>query len=158
MKKIAIIGAGPTGIYTLFSLLKQGEPLDVSIYEQAEEAGVGMPYSDEENSRMMLANIASIEIPPIQSTYLDWLKAQSRTHLARYGVDYDALHDRQFLPRILLGEYFRDQFLRWSERPGSRAFASGSMSPAGSATCRRPKKGSDCGSRMSRSLKPLTSR
>lgn len=63
MKKIAIIGAGPTGIYTLFSLLKQGEPLDVSIYEQAEEAGVGMPYSDEENSRMMLANIASIEIP-----------------------------------------------------------------------------------------------
>ena len=111
MKKIAIIGAGPTGIYTLFSLLKQGEPLDVSIYEQAEEAGVGMPYSDEENSRMMLANIASIEIPPIQSSYLDWLKAQSRTRLARYGVDYDALHDRQFLPRILLGEYFRDQFL-----------------------------------------------
>lgn len=54
MKKIAIIGAGPTGIYTLFSLLKQGEPLDVSIYEQAEEAGVGMPYNDEENSRMML--------------------------------------------------------------------------------------------------------
>ncbi|STW06646.1 acyl-CoA dehydrogenase [Klebsiella grimontii] len=60
---------------------------------------------------MMLANIASIEIPPLQSTYLDWLKAQSRTHLARYGVDYEALHDRQFLPRILLGEYFRDQFL-----------------------------------------------
>lgn len=111
MKKIAIIGAGPTGIYTLFSLLKQGEPLDVSIYEQAEEAGVGMPYNDEENSRMMLANIASIEIPPIQSSYLGWLKAQSRTRLARYGVDYDALHDRQFLPRILLGEYFRDQFL-----------------------------------------------
>ena len=43
MKKIAIIGAGPARIYTLFSLLKCGEPLDVSIYEQAEEAGVGMP-------------------------------------------------------------------------------------------------------------------
>lgn len=111
MKKIAIIGAGPTGIYTLFSLLKQGEPLDVSIYEQAEEAGVGMPYNDEENSRMMLANIASIEIPPVQSTYLDWLKAQSPSRLARYGVEYETLHDRQFLPRILLGEYFRDQFL-----------------------------------------------
>ncbi|WP_200779164.1 FAD/NAD(P)-binding protein, partial [Klebsiella pneumoniae] len=111
MKKIAIIGAGPTGIYTLFSLLKQGEPLDVSIYEQAEEAGVGMRYNDEENSRMMLANIASIEIPPVQSTYLDWLKAQSPSHLARYGVEYETLHDRQFLPRILLGEYFRDQFL-----------------------------------------------
>lgn len=111
MKKIAIIGAGPTGIYTLFALLKHNEPLDISIYEQAEEAGVGMPYSDEENSRMMLANIASIEIPPILSSYLDWLKTQSQAHLTRYGVDYDALHERQFLPRILLGEYFRDQFL-----------------------------------------------
>ena len=63
MKKIAIIGAGPTGIYTLFSLLKYQQPLAVTVYEQARQAGVGMPYSDEENSRMMLANIASIEIP-----------------------------------------------------------------------------------------------
>ncbi|EPC5064723.1 FAD-NAD(P)-binding protein [Klebsiella oxytoca] len=122
MKKIAIIGAGPTGIYTLFSLLKQGEPLDVSIYEQAEEAGVGMPYSDEENSRMMLANIASIEIPPVQSTYLDWLKAQSPSRLARYGVEYETLHDRQFLPRILLGEYFRDQFLALVEKARELGF------------------------------------
>ncbi|MDF2780185.1 MAG: hypothetical protein K0S90_3708, partial [Enterobacteriaceae bacterium] len=63
MKKIAIIGAGPTGIYTLFSLLKNSTPLSISIYEQSSEAGVGMPYSSEENSKMMLANIASIEIP-----------------------------------------------------------------------------------------------
>ena len=60
MKKIAIVGAGPTGIYTLFSLLQQQTPLSISIFEQADEAGVGMPYSDEENSKMMLANIASI--------------------------------------------------------------------------------------------------
>ena len=56
MKKIAIVGAGPTGIYTLFSLLQQQTPLSISIFEQADEAGVGMPYSDEENSKMMLAN------------------------------------------------------------------------------------------------------
>lgn len=55
MKKIAIVGAGPTGIYTLFSLLQQQTPLSISIFEQADEAGVGMPYSDEENSKMMLA-------------------------------------------------------------------------------------------------------
>lgn len=112
MKKIAIIGAGPTGIYTLFSLLKNSTPLAVDIYEQAEEAGVGMPYSDEDNSRMMLANIASIEIPPLFSTYIDWLRTQSSAHLARYGVEKSSLHVRQFLPRILLGEYYRDQFLQ----------------------------------------------
>ncbi|SQB69932.1 conserved protein with FAD/NAD(P)-binding domain [Escherichia coli] len=86
MKKIAIVGAGPTGIYTLFSLLQQQTPLSISIFEQADEAGVGMPYSDEENSKMMLANIASIEIPPIYCTYLEWLQKQEASHLQRYGV------------------------------------------------------------------------
>ena len=76
MKKIAIVGAGPTGIYTLFSLLQQQTPLSISIFEQADEAGVGMPYSDEENSKLMLANIASMEIPPIYCTYLEWLKSK----------------------------------------------------------------------------------
>ncbi|MFV2489142.1 FAD/NAD(P)-binding protein, partial [Escherichia coli] len=55
MKKISIVGAGPTGIYTLFSLLQQQTQLSISIFEQADESGVGMPYSDEENSKMMLA-------------------------------------------------------------------------------------------------------
>lgn len=112
MKKVAIIGAGPTGIYTLHALIKNTHPLAISIYEQAREAGIGMPYSNEDNSRMMLANIASIEIPPVFSSYIDWLRRQSKSHLARYGVERDSLHVRQFLPRILLGEYFRDQFLQ----------------------------------------------
>ena len=93
MKKIAIVGAGPTGIYTLFSLLQQQTPLSISIFEQADEAGVGMPYSDEENSKLMLANIASIEIPPISCTYLEWLQKQEASHLQRYGVKKETLHD-----------------------------------------------------------------
>lgn len=111
MKKIAIIGSGPTGIYTFYSLLKNAPPLAVSVFEQADEAGVGMPYSDDDNSRLMLANIASIEIPPIFMTYLDWLRGKSDAHLARFKVEKASLHDRQFLPRLLLGEYFRDSFL-----------------------------------------------
>lgn len=123
MKQIAIIGAGPTGIYTLFSLLKNQTPLAVTLYEQGDEAGVGMPYSDEDNSRMMLANIASIEIPPLFSTYLDWLRTQSSAHLARYGVEKSTLHDRQFLPRILLGEYYRDQFVQLVRQARENGFA-----------------------------------
>lgn len=122
MKNIAIVGTGPTGIYTFFSLLKFAEPMSISIYEKEDEAGVGMPYNDDENSRMMLANIASIEIPPITSTYLDWLREQDETRLARYRVDKEGLHDRQFLPRILLGEYFRDQFLALVEAARRKGF------------------------------------
>lgn len=111
MRRVAIVGAGPTGIYTLFALLQGNSPVQIAIYEAADEAGVGMPYSDDLNSRLMLANIASIEIPPLIISYLDWLRSQSAELLLRYGVDKTGLHDRQFLPRILLGKYFRDQFL-----------------------------------------------
>lgn len=122
MKKVAIIGAGPTGIYTLLALVKSTPPLAISIYEQAREAGIGMPYSNEENSRMMLANIASIEIPPVISSYIDWLRRLSESRLARYGVERSSLHIRQFLPRILLGEYFRDQFLQLVAQAKQRGF------------------------------------
>lgn len=122
LKHIAIVGAGPTGLYTFFSLLNADVPLAITVYEQAEEAGVGMPYNDDENIRLMLANIASIEIPPITCTYLDWLRDQDSGRLARYGVEKESLHERQFLPRILLGEYFRDQFLALVERGRADGF------------------------------------
>lgn len=110
-KRVAIVGAGPTGLYTFCALIRSGAPLSIAIYEEAEKAGVGMPYNDDENIRLMLANIASIEIPPVTQTYLDWLRSQDAEQLVRYGVDKAHLDERHFLPRILLGEYFRDQFL-----------------------------------------------
>ena len=111
MKNVAIIGAGPTGIYTFYALLERGEPLAITVYEQAEEAGVGMPYSDDNNASLMLANIASIEIPPIFITYLQWLRGQSDGWLARWGLERASLHERQFLPRVMLGDYYHDRFL-----------------------------------------------
>ncbi len=72
---------------------------------------------------MMLANIASIEIPPINCTYLEWLQKQEASHLQRYGVKKETLHDCQFLPRILLGEYFRNQFLRLVDQARQQKFA-----------------------------------
>ncbi|STW06647.1 acyl-CoA dehydrogenase [Klebsiella grimontii] len=48
MKKIAIIGAGPTGIIPCFHSLNAVNRWTCPFTKQAEEAGVGMPYSDEE--------------------------------------------------------------------------------------------------------------
>ena len=70
MKRIAIVGVGPTGIYTFYELVKRGEPLAITLFEKEAQAGVGMPYSDDNTAAQMLANIASIEIPPIDLTYL----------------------------------------------------------------------------------------
>ena len=107
-RTIAIVGTGPTGIYTLLHLLDTGLPLAVTLYEKGPRAGIGMPYSPEMSNRAMLANIASIEIPPIATTYLDWLQDQPDARLRSYGLDPQDLDERQFTPRLLLGEYFRD--------------------------------------------------
>lgn len=110
-KRIAIVGTGPTGIYSLQHILRHGTPVSVTVFERGDKAGIGMPYSPETASKSMLANIASIEIPPILRSYLDWLEDQPAGKLAEYGLAAEDLDDRQFTPRLLLGEYFRDQFL-----------------------------------------------
>ena len=116
MKRIAIVGVGPTGIYTFYELVKRGEPLAITLFEKEAQAGVGMPYSDDNTAAQMLANIASIEIPPIDLTYLQWLQQQSDDWLSARGLERHALHERQFLPRVILGEYYRDRFLYLVER------------------------------------------
>lgn len=111
MARIAIVGTGPTGIYTFFHLLRSDASHSVTLFERGEKAGIGLPYSPEAASKSMLANIASIEIPPIDATYLDWLNEQPEAKLRSYGLDPQDLHDRQFTPRLLMGEFFRDQLL-----------------------------------------------
>lgn len=44
MKRIAIVGVGPTGIYTFYELVKRGEPLAITLFEKEAQAGV-MPDS-----------------------------------------------------------------------------------------------------------------
>lgn len=109
LPNIAIVGTGPTGLYALKALVEQDTLLILTLFEAGPLAGVGQPYSPESAQVAMLANIASIEIPPLTRTYLDWLQAQPETMLRLYGVDPRTLHDRQFLPRLLLGSWFRDE-------------------------------------------------
>jgi len=122
MARIAIVGTGPTGIYTFFSLLQTDPSHHITLFERGEKAGIGLPYSPEAASKSMLANIASIEIPPIDATYLDWLKDQPEAKLRSYGLEPEDMDDRQFTPRLLLGEYFRDQLLTLVARHGGAVY------------------------------------
>ncbi len=114
--RVAIVGTGPTGIYTFMNLLQTQASSAISLFEKGEKVGFGMPYSPETASKSMLANIASIEIPPLVTPYLDWLDDQPSDRLRFYGLERDDLDDRKFTPRLLLGEYFRDQLLSLIER------------------------------------------
>ncbi|MBA4491609.1 FAD/NAD(P)-binding protein [Paracoccus sp. S1E-3] len=112
MTTIAIVGTGPTGVYAFKALATAPgtSPLTIWLFEKGADAGVGMPYSDDTASPVMLANIASIEIPPVTRSYLDWLGAQTGALLRSYGIDPDDLDERDFTPRLMLGRYYRDEF------------------------------------------------
>jgi uncharacterized NAD(P)/FAD-binding protein YdhS len=106
---VAIVGTGPMGIYTLAGLLDTSESLEITLFERGDTAGIGLPYSPEAASRLMLANIASIEIPPLRQSYLAWLEAQPPEVLRSFRIE-EAIDERSFTPRLLLGLYFRDAF------------------------------------------------
>ncbi|MCC5887990.1 MAG: FAD/NAD(P)-binding protein [Gammaproteobacteria bacterium] len=116
---IAIVGTGPTGIYTFRELVQRQEPLSIWLFERGREAGVGLPFSPQVSSKGMLANIASFEIPEVTSTYLQWLEALPVSRLHQHGLEPRQLDARLFTPRLLLGEYFREQLMALVE--GARA-------------------------------------
>lgn len=107
---IAIIGSGPTGIYTLKGLVGAERPLSITIFEREGEAGKGTPYHPHINDRAMLANIASIELPPICETLVEWLRRQPDAELQRLNVPRRNIDEREFYPRVILGEYLQSQF------------------------------------------------
>jgi uncharacterized NAD(P)/FAD-binding protein YdhS len=108
---VAFVGAGPTTIYTLHALVNRASrPFTLTIFEEQAVAGRGTPYRPGWNDPAMLSNIASIELPPLQETLVEWLRRQPADHLRTLGIDHRDIDDRAFYPRLALGEYFRDQF------------------------------------------------
>ncbi|CAN5218245.1 FAD-NAD(P)-binding protein [soil metagenome] len=108
---IGFVGAGPTTLYTLCALLGAApRPFALTIFEDQASAGRGTPYRPGWNDPAMLSNIASIEIPPLDTTLVDWLRAQPAGRLRALGVDPGNIGERTFYPRLALGAYFHEQF------------------------------------------------
>lgn len=121
---IAFVGAGPTTIYTLHALLNQiSRPFSLTIFEAQSTAGFGSPYRPGLNAPAMLSNIASIEIPPLEHSLVDWLYAQVPSRLIALGVDPTGISERGFYPRVALGSFFNDQFQTLLKRARARGLA-----------------------------------
>lgn len=123
MHSVCIIGTGPTALYTLHALLAAPQPLSITFYEKSGSAGTGMPYRAEVNDSALLANIASIELPPLLESLQEWLETRSKTGLDALEVDIQTVDERTFLPRVVLGTYFRDQFFRLLDLGQRRGFS-----------------------------------
>jgi uncharacterized NAD(P)/FAD-binding protein YdhS len=118
---VAFVGAGPTAIYTLHTLIEHAaRPFAVTIFEEQPIAGRGTPYRPGWNDPAMLSNIASIEIPPLEETLVAWLQRQPSDRLAQLDIDPAEIDDRAFYPRLVLGEFFKDQFHAMIDRARKR--------------------------------------
>lgn len=106
-----LVGAGPTAIYSFQALLScRPKPASITLFERQRRAGQGTPYSAHWSDPIMLANIASIEIPPLPQSLVEWLRAQSDQRLSSFSIVRDEIDDRAFYPRLVLGEYLSTQF------------------------------------------------
>ena len=115
------MGAGPTTIYTLHALVDHTPgPFDLTIYEEQTSVGRGTPYRPGWNDPAMLSNIASIEIPSLEESLIDWLEKQSKDRLRELDIEPFGLDERTFYPRIELGEFFYDQLQALLTRAQSR--------------------------------------
>jgi uncharacterized NAD(P)/FAD-binding protein YdhS len=108
-KRVALVGGGPTAVYTLKNLLQKADGLRVTIFEAGKVAGCGIPYSDEFNTPDMMANITSVEIPPVMTSLADWVRSADKNWLGKFGVRRDEVGERDYYPRVLLGAYYVDQ-------------------------------------------------
>jgi len=91
-------------------LARTAAPALITVFERQRRAGQGTPYSANWADPIMLANIASIEIPPLPQRLNEWLSSETDERLASLGVAREDIEDRAFYPRLALGEYLAAQF------------------------------------------------
>jgi uncharacterized NAD(P)/FAD-binding protein YdhS len=120
LPRIAIIGTGPTGLYTFKQVIASTVPLSITLYEAEGEPGKGTPYHPDMNDPAMLSNIPSIELPAFTETLADWLRRQNDDTLMRHGIRREAIDEREFYPRLVLGDYMQAQFERMLEVAAER--------------------------------------
>ncbi|WJH38471.1 FAD/NAD(P)-binding protein (plasmid) [Aliirhizobium terrae] len=120
MTRIAIIGSGPTGIYTFKGLVASQQPLTITVFEELPDPGKGTPYHPAVNDKAMLANIASIEIPRIVDTLIEWLSGHSDAALQQLGLERVSIGEREFYPRVVLGEFLAAQFWKLVDQAKAR--------------------------------------
>ena len=124
LHKIAFVGAGPTTIYTLHALVHHStQPFELTIFEEQSSIGRGTPYRPGWNDPAMLSNIASVEIPSLMQSLVEWLDDQGAERLEELGIERSEIDERTFYPRVALGEFFYDQLqaiLQHAEAKGVR--------------------------------------
>ncbi len=110
-KHIAIIGAGPSGLFMYKKLIESGRTdFTIDIFEAKNYSGAGMPYSNDGASTEHITNVSGNEIPKLVIPIVDWIKTLHPDALKKYNLNPETVHEFMVLPRLLFGEYLEAQF------------------------------------------------
>lgn len=111
MKKIAIIGGGPSGLFVVKRLVDaKVNNIQIEVFEKKSEMGSGMPYSTDGASEEHITNVSGNEIPELMTSLSEWIQTLAPEVLKRFKMDAENFHDYKVLPRLLFGQYLSHQF------------------------------------------------
>lgn len=123
-RKIAVIGAGPTTLYFLCTLLEKNVfPKSIVIFEKHAEPGKGTPFRNENANPNLLSNLKESEIPKLNISFSTWIrdvydkdKVSSTLNAFISDADDSNSSRNQVIPRGVLGEYLSFCFKRVVQR------------------------------------------
>lgn len=115
LRRLAIIGVGPSAIYLLQQLEREVDRFlpgltDIYLFEERDTLGVGMPYARCTTDVYNLCNISSSEIPPLHESLVDWLRSLNDDELAAQGIARQDIDADETYRRTTLGDYFQSQY------------------------------------------------
>lgn len=111
MTHIAIVGGGPSALFVFKRIVESGQSeYLIDIYEKGDRLGCGMPYGHDGAGDEHVTNVSGNEIPELISAIADWIKTVPKDTLDKYHIDPNRFNDYKVLPRLLFGQYLRDQF------------------------------------------------
>jgi len=121
-KRIAILGAGPSGLF-MFKRLVASKLVDfeIDIYERKMQLGAGMPYSTEGANVEHITNVSDNEIPQIVTSIEEWVTIAPREILDKFNIHPENFNEYKVLPRLFFGHYLSAQFdllLQAAEKAG----------------------------------------
>ncbi|PZR10006.1 MAG: hypothetical protein DI539_21445 [Flavobacterium psychrophilum] len=110
-RRIAILGAGPSGMFMLKRLIESGvKNTTIEIFERKSQVGAGMPYSIEGANREHITNVSANEIPAIVTSLQDWVNTVDKSVLQPYNITPKNFNEYKVVPRLLFGKYLESQF------------------------------------------------
>ncbi|MBA3857770.1 MAG: hypothetical protein C0507_12755 [Cyanobacteria bacterium PR.3.49] len=122
MDSIGLIGGGPAALLLFKKLTENLSPCRVTIFESSSRLGCGMPYGSRGASLEHVANVSSDELPPFETSLKEWVQSLPKDKLKTYSIDKDDFHEKEVVPRLLLGDFLEATFHSQIEKARANGF------------------------------------